>query len=98
MDALLLAFAAAASLFVLAIKLNLRRVLGYDAYFDVIVTLNLVGIFGGTLGGLAAAVFAGLFLSILLYIAKGLFGYERLHRDGWKLHWVYTKPKWRNDN
>lgn len=95
MDAIVLAIAATASLFVLAIKLNIRKVLGYDTFFDVAVTLNLVAIFGGTLGGLAAAVFAGLFLSILFFIAKKLVGYEKLHRDGYKLRWVYHKPTWR---
>lgn len=96
MSALLLAVAAAASLFILLIKLNIRRVLGYDAAIDVVATLNLVAIFGGTLGGLTAAIFAGLFLSILLLITKKLLGHEKLVRDGHRLRWKFYPPTWRS--
>lgn len=97
MSALILATAAAASLFVLMFKLNIRRVLGYDAIVDVAVTLNLVAIMGGTLGGLTAAILAGLFMSILLAIAKKILGYEKLERDGLKLRWRFYPPTWRTD-
>lgn len=92
---LMISIAAASALFVLMIKLNIRRVLGYDAAVDFISTTMLVGMFSGTVTGMAAAVFAGCLLSIMLLIAKKLVGYERLERDGLQLRWRYYPPAWR---
>lgn len=94
--ALLISIASAAALFILMVKLNIRRVLGYDAAVDVISTLMLVGMFSGTATGTAAAMFAGVLLSLLLLIAKSLLGYERLERDGNRLRWRFYPPKWRS--
>lgn len=95
--ALLISFAAAAAMFVLMVKLNIRRVLGYDAFVDIVATAMLVSMFKGTATGMAAAMFAGVILSLLLLIAKQLLGYERLERDGLHLRWRFYPPKWRTD-
>lgn len=95
-DFLFIAVAAAAALFVLMLKMNIRRVLGYDAAVDITSTALLVSMFNGTLGGMAAAVFAGCLLSILLLVAKCLLGYERLERDGLRLRWRFYPPRWRS--
>lgn len=95
-SAIVFAIASSAALFVLLIKLNIRRVLGYDAAFDVAMTIVLVTSFSGTVTGMAAAMIAGCFMSIMLLIAKKLYGYERLVRVGWfKCRWKYYPPKHR---
>lgn len=96
MDYIVIAAAAAAALFIVMIKLNIRRILGYDAAVDLISTALLISMFQGTATGMAAAVFAGVILSILLLIAKQLLGYERLERDGLHLRWRFYPPKWRS--
>lgn len=96
MDYVIVAAAAAAALFIVMIKLNIRRVLGYDALIDLVSTALLISMFQGTATGMAAAVFAGVILSLLLLIAKQLLGYERLERDGLHLRWRYYRPKWRS--
>lgn len=93
-SAIIFAFASASALFILLIKLNIRRVLGYDVVFDVLMTVVLVTSFSGTVTGMAAAMIAGVVMSLMLLIAKILMGYERLERDGMRLRWKYYPPKW----
>lgn len=90
-----MSLAAAAALFILFLKLNIRRVLGFEPWVDIGSTIFLISIFSGTATGAAAAMFAGVFLSILLYIARGIFGYEKLVRNGWQFSWKYQPPRWR---
>lgn len=92
-SAFVFALASAGALFILLIKLNIRRVLGYDVFFDVTCTVVLITSFSGTVTGMAAAMIAGVCISIMLGIAKLLFGYERLERDGFKIRWRYYSPK-----
>lgn len=94
-SAFVFALAAAAALFILLIKLNIKRVLGYDVLFDVACTVILVTSFAGTVTGMAAAMIAGVMISIMLGIAKLLFGYERLERHGLHIRWVCYPPKLR---
>ena len=96
MEPIVIAMAAAAALFILFMKLNIRRVLGFDPWVDIGSTVFLVSMFSGTATGAAAAMFAGVFLSLMLYIARGLFGCEKLVRDGWKWRWKFIPPKWRS--
>ena len=91
-----MSLASAAALFILFLKLNIRRVLGLDPWVDIGSTVFLVTMFSGTATGAAAAMFAGVFLSLMLYIARGVCGYERLVRDGWHWRWKFYPPKWRS--
>ena len=92
-NSIVFALAAGAALFILLLKLNIRRVLGYDVAFDIVCTVVLVTSFSGTVTGMAAAMIAGVVISIMLGIAKLLMGYQRLERDGLKLKWVDHPPK-----
>lgn len=92
-SAFVFALASAGAIFILLVKLNIRRVLGYDVIFDVGCTVVLITSFSGTVTGMAAAMIAGVFISIMLGVAKCLMGYERLERRGLKLHWVSYPPK-----
>ena len=93
LSAFVFAAASAAALFILLLKLNIRRVLGYDVAFDITCTVILVTSFSGTVTGMAAAMIAGVVISIMLGIAKFLMGYQRLERNGFKIRWVSYPPK-----
>ncbi len=68
----------------------LLRFLGYAGWIDVLFTVLIFALFAHTFSGVIAGTFAGLFLALGLTVMRGLIGYERLARKGWKLQWVYT--------
>jgi MFS superfamily sulfate permease-like transporter len=60
----------ACAFLILLYKLNLKRVLQYDLFVDVLVTFFLMWIFAGTFAGMMAAIIGGLFVSIVLVMLK----------------------------
>jgi hypothetical protein len=95
-SALVFAFASALALFILLIKMNIRKVLGYDVYVDILCTIVLLSSFSGTVTGMAAAMIAAVAISAFLLAVKMTIGYERLVRDPHTLrfHWVSYTPCW----
>lgn len=77
----------ALAIYVLFIKVGIRRVCGYDVAADILATLLLMVMFAGTYTGMIAAVIAGLLLSVMLLATKRLLGYERLTLDNGHLSW-----------
>ena len=57
---------------------NLRRMLYYDLYVDLTITIFLGWLWAGTYSGMFAAILAGVILSIVLIGLKLVFGYEKL--------------------
>lgn len=88
MEIILAAVGTAACLFLVLVKLNLRRCLGYDAAIDIGFTVFMMWLFAGTFSGAFAAVLAGTALSLILMAAKWLIGYERfdVKRRAWVRH------------
>lgn len=74
-----------------------RKLLGYDAWVDIVVTLALPIWLGLTYSGVVLGIIAGLSMSIILFVAKNVLGYSRLERDGWKFHWVNHEAIWMTD-
>jgi len=64
-------------------KVGFKKILGYDIYVDIVATLGLMYLFAGTYSGMMAAIVGGLFISVVLIIAKQAIGYEKL-----TLSWV----------
>lgn len=97
MTYLVISVGTALALFVLMLKIGLRRVLGYDIYVDIGCTILLIIIFQGTVTGTIAATMAGLILSILLLVCKYLIGYERYEEDPvtQEYVWVSYPPFWK---
>lgn len=87
----------ALALFVLMLKIGLKKVLGYDVYVDIFCTLFLMFIFQSTVTGMIAAVIGGLFLSILLMFCKFLIGYSRYEEVPGEddMQWVSYPPPWK---
>lgn len=54
-----------------------RRVFGYAAYVDIIITGGLVYMFAGSYGGMMTGVIAGLMVSMVLKFGGKVFGHER---------------------
>ena len=82
---LLLALISATGVLFLVFKFgNVRRVLWFDKYIDLISTVGLAIAFMGTLGGMAIAVIAGTFISITLWIMRKAIGCEELTVKGWE--------------
>ena len=81
----------ALGLLLLALKIAGRKVIGMDIWFDIAITITLMIMFAGTFSGMAAAMFGGLFVTILLFIMKRTMVHETL---------VVEKgfPKWKKVN
>ena len=59
-------------------KVGFKRVLGYDVIVDIVATIGLMYIFAGTYSGMMAAIIGGLFISVVLIIAKQFVSYKKL--------------------
>lgn len=93
-------FFTAVAIFILLIKLprSVRaKLLGFDFFIDLGVTLILMWALAGTYAGMMAAIIAGLNFSITLLVAKWMLGYEKLMKYKGDLVWVPVAPIWRLD-
>ena len=59
-------------------KVGFKRVLAYDVIVDVVATIGLMYVFAGTYSGMMAAIIGGLFISVVLIIAKQFVSYKKL--------------------
>lgn len=96
-SAIVFALASSVALFALLLKMNIRRVLGYDVAVDIACTILLISAFDGTVTGMAAAMFAGCVISLMLFCIKLCIGFERLKLEHGKLKWIRYEPTWTHD-
>lgn len=73
---------------ILMSRMNLRRFLGYPNTVDISFTVMMLVMFHDTFSGIVAAAFAGLFMSVLLNVLRGILGAERLQ-------WVKSAKRFR---
>lgn len=92
MDIIWAGIISAIAMIFLLMKLDIRKVCGYDIFIDVFFTFLLAYMFSGTYSGMMAAIIGGAVLSIFLFIMKKQFGYMRLVRNRYKLEWRYFPP------
>jgi hypothetical protein len=78
-----------AAIYLVFLKLDIYKVIGYDLYVDITFTVALLMYFQGTYNGALVATAAGLFLSILLRITRYFFGYKRFRLWDGRMQWVY---------
>lgn len=76
-ELMIIAGLSAIGLIILMFKLGTKKVLGYDVYFDITLTILLMITLSGTFSGMVIALLAGLFISIVLLITRKLIGLER---------------------
>jgi len=83
----------ALGLLLLALKIGGRKVIGMDVVFDIGITVTLMIMFYGTFSGMAAAMFGGLFVTILLFIMKKTMVHETLTAEKGIPKWKEVDPK-----
>ena len=83
----------ALGLLLLALKVGGRKVIGMDIVFDIAITITLMIMFAGTFSGMAAAMFGGLFVTILLFIMKKTMVHETLTVEKGLPKWKEVNPK-----
>ena len=72
----------ALAIFVVFLKLDIRKVVNWDIIIDIVFTVTLAALFSGTFSGLMVAGIAGLILTGLLAFSRAFFG-VKIWR-GWK--------------
>lgn len=77
MDMITQGFIAAITVLWLLHYVGLRRIFGYAAIVDIVVTAGFIWMFAGSYAGMMTGVIAGLMVSITLKVGRALFGYER---------------------
>jgi len=82
---------AAIAMIFLMLKMNLRRLCGYDIFIDIGFTGLLAWMLAGTFSGMVAALIGGAIISVFLYIVKQRIGAERLVFKNRKLQWSEVK-------
>ena len=87
MEMLLAGVISASAMIFLLLKLPLKRVCGYDFFIDVGFTFLLAWMFAGTYSGMMAAIIGGAIVSVFLFLAKKINGYEKLQLKDKKLTW-----------
>ncbi len=90
---LLAGFISACAILFLLAKFNIRRVIYYDKWVDILSTLALIFMFAGTFAGMMAGVIGGAVISIVLFVLKKTIGYEKPVRKGLKVRWEFVPPK-----
>lgn len=66
------------TILVMMARTNLRRWLGYANIVDVMFTIVIIFLFHDTFSGVVAASFAGVFMSIMLWVLRCSIGCERI--------------------
>lgn len=87
MEMLLAGIISASAMIFLLLKLDLKKICGYDFYVDIAFTFLLAYLLSGTYSGMMAALVGGAILSVFLLIIKKLNGYSKLEIVDKKLIW-----------
>ena len=88
---LLLTFA----VWLIFMKLDIRKVIGYDVWVDISFSLILAFYLKGSYEGAMVAIVSGLTLGILLYLTKKVIGAKKLIRTAsLQYEWRYFPPEY----
>lgn len=97
MDIITISFLTAIAIFILLMKLGIRKFTNHSVLTDVIVSGGLTILFIGTFTGMATALTAGIFISIMLYIAKmyqNFFGKKEEDEYEYECYIEGEEPEW----
>lgn len=82
-------------------RMDIRKWLGYSNFVDVVFAVMLVALMHGSFPGIVSAAFAGIVMSVLLWVLRNTLGYKKLkcvrnawYKGGCKMTWVSYPPKW----
>lgn len=79
MTLLLAGIITAIGVWIVLLKLNIRKVLNFEVPIDIVFTIGITMYFAGTFSGLMTGVVAGVVLSILLAVSKAIWGVEKIN-------------------
>ena len=96
MEMVIIGIVTAIAALVVLLKLNIYRFLWAEVAVDILFSIALLMMFAGTLGGMVAAMVAGLVLSLTLWALKKRIGYDKPVICGrWykpRLDWQKVRP------
>lgn len=72
-----------------------QRSLGFEVLIDGAFTVHMFSLFGFTFSGLITAILGGFCFSVMLRVARNLFGYEVPRIRDKRFVWVRIPAKWR---
>jgi hypothetical protein len=98
MSILLTGFIAAIAMIFLMLKMDLRKLCGYDVLVDIGFTGLLAWMLAGTYSGMMSALVGGAIVSVFLYFTKRQLGYKRLAVVNHKLTWRTYNGKRQQSN
>jgi len=98
MEMILAGIVSASAMIFLLLKLDLKKVCGYDFFVDVGFTFLLAWMFAGTYSGMMAAIIGGSIVSIFLFFVKKVNGYSKLTFENRKLTWRHYNVKTKRSN
>ena len=93
MEMVLAGTVSALAMIFLILKLDLKKVCGYDFFVDIGFTFLLAYMFSGTYSGMMAAIIGGTIVSIFLFFVKKVNGYSKLAIVNKKLTWIQYNVK-----
>ena len=73
----------ALGVWIILLKLGIRKVLNFEVPIDVTFTIGLVMYMAGTFSGIMTGVVAGIALSLLLALSKKMWGVEKINWKRW---------------
>lgn len=75
-----------------------RRLLHYGWAVDVALTLGFMWLFAisGTISGMMTGIVAGIIISLMLWVAKKIYGSQKLVMDNGKIYWEDQEGEWKN--
>lgn len=78
-------------------RFDLLKFLGYAGALDIVFTCMMFTMFHGTYSGIVASAFAGIFMTIMLYLLRATIGCKKLKLvwSGWlpRIRWVFFGPE-----
>ncbi len=76
-EILLYGLLSALAVFILILKVGIRRVVAFDLVVDISFTVFLAYLLAGSFAGMMSALIGGLALSIALWVSKQVLGYQK---------------------
>jgi len=69
--------------YLILLQLDIKKICGYHAIFDIGLSVILITLYQGTYSGVVVGFIGGVTLTILLWFTKGLIGYKKYESGEW---------------
>ena len=72
--------------YLILLQVDIKKVCGYHLWFDAGLSVILILLYQGTFSGVVVGFIAGVTLTLLLWLTKGLCGYKRYEHGRWNYY------------